>query len=85
MLNEFQLYAPQGWQCPVCGRVYSPTTSMCFYCGNQETITTTVSSYPVETGASFHYCNKKMVTCPFANECGICSAKGCRYPLGDSE
>lgn len=34
-------WAPQGWQCPVCGRVYSPTTPMCFYCGNMETITTT--------------------------------------------
>ena len=31
----------QGWICPKCGRVYSPTTSMCFYCGNE---TVTVSS-----------------------------------------
>lgn len=23
-----------GWKCPVCGRVYSPFTSMCAYCGN---------------------------------------------------
>ena len=23
-----------GWRCPVCGRVYSPYTSMCAYCGN---------------------------------------------------
>lgn len=22
----------QGWECPKCGRVYSPTTPMCFYC-----------------------------------------------------
>ena len=21
-----------GWICPTCGRVYSPTTIMCFYC-----------------------------------------------------
>ena len=27
-------FAPQGWQCPVCKRVYSPTTPMCYYCGN---------------------------------------------------
>lgn len=26
----------KGWQCPICGRVYSPTTTMCFYCGNKE-------------------------------------------------
>lgn len=34
--------ASQGWQCPICGRVYSPTTPMCFYCsGKGETRTTT--------------------------------------------
>lgn len=26
--------APQGWQCPICKRVYSPSTPMCFYCSN---------------------------------------------------
>lgn len=26
--------APQGWQCPICKRVYSPSMPMCFYCGN---------------------------------------------------
>ena len=30
----------QGWRCPGCGRYYSPTTPMCFYCGgNQKTWT----------------------------------------------
>lgn len=29
-----QIGAAKGWQCPICGRVYSPTTMMCFYCGN---------------------------------------------------
>lgn len=23
---------PQGWECPKCGRVYSPSTAMCFTC-----------------------------------------------------
>jgi len=33
-------WGPQGWRCPGCGRYYSPTTSMCFYCGgNQKTWT----------------------------------------------
>lgn len=22
----------QGWQCPSCKRVYSPSTALCFYC-----------------------------------------------------
>lgn len=30
-------FAPQGWQCPICKRVYSPMTSMCFTCGKKET------------------------------------------------
>lgn len=25
-------FAPQGWQCPVCGAVYSPTTMFCMNC-----------------------------------------------------
>ena len=28
----YSLAVPQGWQCPVCGRVYSPTTPMCYHC-----------------------------------------------------
>lgn len=35
-------FAQQGWQCPVCKRVYSPTTPMCLYCGHG-TITSTTS------------------------------------------
>jgi len=26
------LTIPQGWQCPVCNKVYSPTTPMCLTC-----------------------------------------------------
>lgn len=25
-------FVQQGWQCPICGRVYSPTTLMCISC-----------------------------------------------------
>lgn len=35
----------QGWVCPKCGRVYSPTTPMCYYCGNGMT-----SNYTCRTG-----------------------------------
>jgi len=33
--------APQGWQCPICRRVYSPNTPWCFYCGNETYTTST--------------------------------------------
>ena len=39
-MYETPMFAPQGWQCPICHRVYSPTTPMCFSCGNAEVVTT---------------------------------------------
>lgn len=48
MTNEFST-TPQGWVCPTCGRVYSPITPMCYYCGGeQKTITYTTSAENVE-------------------------------------
>lgn len=38
--------AQQGWQCPLCGRVYSPNTMMCLYCGNGKESAST--SYEVD-------------------------------------
>ena len=32
-MNDNIFIAQQGWQCPICKTVYSPTTPMCFYCG----------------------------------------------------
>ena len=32
----------QGWQCPICKRVYAPSVPMCFYCGGDAKITTKV-------------------------------------------
>ena len=47
--NFEQFGHSQGWQCPICKRVYSPTTSMCFYCGNMEvTYSTTTNPHPRE-------------------------------------
>ena len=39
----------QGWQCPICKRVYSPTTSMCYYCSG-ETTTTTTNNFSMTIG-----------------------------------
>lgn len=40
-------FVQQGWQCPVCRRVYSPSTPMCYTCGNgRETITTHYTATP---------------------------------------
>lgn len=37
ILPQDNLFVSKGWQCPICGRVYSPSTPMCFYCNNKVT------------------------------------------------
>lgn len=42
-------FAPKGWVCPKCGRVYAPSTPMCWYCsGNNNTITNVGTTKPVD-------------------------------------
>ena len=43
---NYYSWGPEGWRCPVCGRVYSPTTPMCFYCSNKEVKQTTTTTWP---------------------------------------
>lgn len=33
----YQLQAQQGWQCPVCKKIYAPNISECLHCNNVET------------------------------------------------
>jgi hypothetical protein len=45
------MFTNQGWECPKCGRVYSPYTHMCPYCGpkhSHETVTTDLPYVPLE-------------------------------------
>lgn len=37
------LFGQQGWICPKCGRVYSPTTPMCLYCKNESSVASNLS------------------------------------------
>ena len=40
--DDNNCFVQQGWQCPICKRVYAPGTIMCLYCGNEkESISTT--------------------------------------------
>lgn len=36
--EDTPVFFQYGWICPKCGRVYSPTISMCSYCGNKTEI-----------------------------------------------
>jgi hypothetical protein len=49
-MSDFN-FIPQGWECPKCKRVYSPTTMMCIACPNlTQTGTTGSSTTPVRVG-----------------------------------
>ena len=59
MIGDYQKKPPQqGWQCPLCGRVYSPTTTMCLYCGNGEEFVSTTFT----TGYKVDYVHKEGTT-----------------------
>jgi len=49
---DFGPHAEQGWQCPICKRVYAPSVPMCFYCGggSTETVPTTTDKLTVPAG-----------------------------------
>lgn len=38
-LSDRDKLIPQGWECPKCGAVMSPTTSVCVNCNGQQRIT----------------------------------------------
>jgi uncharacterized OB-fold protein len=38
---EDNVIIQQGWECPKCGRIYSPNCDMCKFCGNEEIIVNT--------------------------------------------
>lgn len=50
-MNDFNFIA-QGWECPKCKRVYSPTTMMCIVCP-QTTVNTNLTTGTVNT-SNFH-------------------------------
>lgn len=43
MMNNDK-FIPQGWECPKCGAVMSPTTNVCVNCNGQTQVSVNVSS-----------------------------------------
>ena len=72
-------YVPQGWECPKCKRVYSPTTIMCSYCqGVVTTGSTTTFTSSGSTNYSMHKFEQKESTS--ATVCKICGLEKWQHP-----
>ena len=67
----------EGWECPKCGRVYSPNTSMCFSCGGIKTTASKIKDtswkdiIPPDTrtqGLTVEWTNKDVLSSGGSNE-----------------
>ena len=45
-MYDIPQYVPQGWQCPVCKRVYEPYVRSCDYCGEVTITVTNIGTLP---------------------------------------
>ena len=54
----------QGWQCPICKRVYNPRQEMCLYCGNGYDSSPVIPPKKIQDGISWTsgYCDNLGVT-----------------------
>lgn len=50
----------QGWQCPICRRVYNPRQEMCLYCGGDSISKQTDSTQPYTPGQGFTWVTNKL-------------------------
>lgn len=50
MSKSFEELIQEGWRCPICKRVYSPYTPMCYYCGFGEQTTVTSTGTNISPG-----------------------------------
>lgn len=75
-MGDYQYtFTPKGWECPKCGRVYSPSTIMCFYCGNQ-TITTSPNTQPICS------CGTGIGQCPIHGKSTVYGGTGlCKHSI----
>ena len=76
------IFIPQGWECPKCKRVYSPTTSMCSHCPQSNTsVTTTGTTATFVSGTTFSAHNfesdKKSSS---KTKCKICGLEKWQHP-----
>jgi len=76
-------FIPQGWECPKCKRVYSPTTSICSHCPeHSKEYTSTGTTFSADTNTTFISHNfesdKKGSS---KTKCKICGLEKFQHPL----
>ena len=68
---------PRGWECPKCGRVYSPTQQMCLHCPEKYSgslgVTTSSTVQTVHSCYSF--------TPDVVGQCKICGRTQFQHPI----
>ena len=43
MEQNYMRVAQQGWQCPLCLKIYGPMVQECYHCNNRETTLTSIT------------------------------------------
>lgn len=72
-------FIPQGWECPKCKRVYSPTTSMCSHCPEYAQGTSTTFSVGTSTTYSHPFESDKKSSSK--TKCKICGLEKWQHPM----
>lgn len=74
-------FISQGWECPKCKRVYSPTTSMCSYCpqyGQGSSTTTSITGGTTSITYSHAFTPNLNDT---SGVCTICGKQSWEHPI----
>jgi len=73
-MNDFNFIA-QGWECPKCKRIYSPTTTMCIACPSL----TGFATFGTSSTSSMHNFQQTKGTSS-STKCRICGLEEWQHP-----
>jgi hypothetical protein len=77
-------FIPQGWECPKCKRVYSPTTTMCIACPQHtQSVTTTntpISNFGTINSITYTHRFESDKKSSSATKCKICGLEKWQHP-----
>jgi len=75
-------FIPQGWECPKCKRVYSPTTQMCSHCPqHNQGVTSTGTTFSVGTSTTISHVFESNKKSSSKTKCKICGLEKWQHPL----